>query len=313
MEIQYREFTHPSACGEGGVFARVWLPDIPPTAVVQIAHGMQEHAGRYDHFARRLAAQGFAVYANDHIGHGYSDLGHVGTFCLKPGGFEYLLQDMHALFDIAVTEYPGLPKVLLGHSMGSIAAAIYPARYDDEDILILMGTPAPNPMLGFGIALAKNCVRRHGPTAVSPLITKMANADIGGSTSTDPMEFCAWLSRDTEEVRKVLEDPLFGKPFSASAYLELFRGLREFGSRGWAKSVKDMPILITAGSDDSCGGRGAGPRHYDAALRSTGHRDVTLRLYEGARHELLHELNYLEVEDMLTDYIAEKLIQVQKG
>lgn len=308
MKILYRELTRPSSCGEGDVFTRVWEPDAAPRAIIQIAHGMQEHAGRYDRFALRLAANGWAVYANDHIGHGKSALGHLGTFSRKPGGFAYLLQDMHTLFEFAVSEHPGLPKVLLGHSMGSIASGIFPARFDDEDILILMGTPAPNVLAGLGACLAGMMARLKGPTAESPLITKLANANIGSVSSPDPMERNAWLSRDREEVRRAIEDPLFGEPFSASAYRELFRGLQEFGGRGWAASVKDMPILITAGAADPCGRNGAGPRHYYDALRASGHTDVTLKLYDGAHHELLNETNRAEVEEMLVRYIEEKLV-----
>ena len=122
MKIQYREFTRPSACGEGEVFSRSWQPDAAPRAIIQIAHGMQEHAGRYDRFARRLAENGWAVYANDHIGHGKSAMGHIGTFSMMPGGFEFLLADMHTLFAYARDEHPDLPCALLGHSMGSIAS-----------------------------------------------------------------------------------------------------------------------------------------------------------------------------------------------
>ncbi len=186
MKILYRELTRPSSCGEGDVFTRVWEPDAAPRAIIQIAHGMQEHAGRYDRFALRLAANGWAVYANDHIGHGKSALGHLGTFSRKPGGFAYLLQDMHTLFEFAVSEHPGLPKVLLGHSMGSIASGIFPARFDDEDILILMGTPAPNVLAGLGACLAGMMARLKGPTAESPLITKLANANIGSVSSPTP-------------------------------------------------------------------------------------------------------------------------------
>ncbi len=307
MEIQYREFTRPSACGEGDVFSRAWLPDTAPRAIIQIAHGMQEHAGRYDRFARRLAANGWAVYANDHIGHGKSAMGHIGTFSLSPGGFEFLLKDMHTLFEYAMREYPGLPRVLMGHSMGSIASGIFPARYDDEDVLILMGTPAPNAMAGLGVLLAGAAAQVKGPTAQSPFITKLADANTGAGSSNDPMKRNAWLSRDENEVRRAIGDPLFGEPFSATAYRELFHALREFGGRGWASRVKDMPILITAGGADPCGHNGAGPRHYYEALRASGHTDVTLKLYDGARHELLNELNHVAVEDMLIDFITRKL------
>ena len=307
MEIRYQEFTHPSACGEGDVFARSWLPDTPPKAIIQIAHGMQEHAGRYDRFARHLAEHGWAVYANDHIGHGRSTMGHMGTFSLKPGGFEFLLQDMHSLFEIAEKNHPGLPVVLFGHSMGSIASGIYPRRFDDAQILILMGTPASNPMVGLGIAMAGSYAKLKGPTAISSMMTKMASANIGSGGSSDPMVANAWLSRDENEVRKATEDPLFGNPFSASAYRELFLGIREFGGKNWGSTVPDIPILITAGGDDSCGNRGAAPKHYYDALIASGHHDVTLKIYDGAHHELLNEINRDEVEEMIFGFITEKL------
>ena len=313
MKIQYREFTRPSACEEGEVFSRSWQPDAAPRAIIQIAHGMQEHAGRYDRFARRLAENGWAVYANDHIGHGKSAMGHMGTFSMMPGGFEFLLADMHTLFAYARDEHPDLPCALLGHSMGSIASGIFPARYDDAEILILMGTPAPNALAGFGAVLAGAAARLKGPTAQSPLITRLADANTGAGSSRDPMERNAWLSRDENEVRRAIADPLFGNPFSASAYRELFRALREFGSRKWAGSVKNMPILITAGAADPCGRCGVGPKHYAEALRSSGHTDVTLKLYDGARHELLNELNHTEVEDMLIAFLAQKLESLSAG
>lgn len=311
MNVLFRECTRPSACGEGNVFTRIWSPDTPPHAILQIAHGMQEHAGRYESVARFLAAHGWAVYANDHIGHGRSTMGHMGTFSLKPGGFSFLLEDMHTLFDFAAAEHPGLPKALLGHSMGSIASGLYATKYEDIDLLVLMGTPAPNCMAGAGALLAGIIARCKGPTAVSPLLTKLANANIGSGSSDDPMKRNAWLSRDTAEVLRAVQDPLFGKPFSASAYRELFRGLQAFGSRKWAPQVKNIPVLVIAGSADPCGKNGAGPRHYEEALRASGHTDVTLRLFDGARHEILHETNREEVEAALLQFLEEKRTRLQ--
>ncbi len=314
MEIDYCEFRRTSSCGEGELCSRVWLPDDTPKAVVQLAHGMQEHAGRYDHFARSLAMIGLAVYANDHIGHGKSAMGHMGTFSLTPGGFSFLLQDMHTLFAYAKQRHPGLPCILLGHSMGSIASGIFPARYNDADVLILMGTPAPNPLAGLGAWLAGIAARVKGPTAESRLITRLAESNMGVHPSHDPLKRNAWLSRDTNEIRWAVEDPLFGKPFSASAYRELFYALREFGGSGWASCIrKDMPVLIMAGTADPCGRNGAAPRHYYEALRASGHTDVTLHLFEGARHELLHETNRDEVENALAEFIVNKLRVLPKN
>ncbi len=307
MEVRVTEFRRPSACGEGDLFSRRWdAPGISPKAIIQIAHGMNEHSGRYDRFARLLVEDGYIVYANDHIGHGNSDFGHRGTFSLKKGGFSFLLEDMKTLYQYADQEHPGLPHILFGHSMGSIAAAIYPARDPNLALLILMGTPAQNPLGGFGRLVARITSALAGPTKRSQFLIRASEADMGKCAS-DPMQRNSWLSRDEAEVRKFVEDPLRGEAFSASAYGELLGALHEFGSRNWPKTIPEIPILITAGAADSVGKYGAGPRFYYQRLLDAGHRDVTLKLYEGARHELLNECNRDEVQRDLLAFLDQKL------
>lgn len=304
MDIRVTEFLRPSACGEGMLFSRCWdVPGQPPKAILQIAHGMNEHCGRYDRFARLLAENGYAVYANDHIGHGKSDFGHRGTFSRKQGGFEFLLQDMHTLYDYADREYPHLPHILFGHSMGSIASAIYPARYPDIGMLILMGTPAQNPLSALGILIARLTVAIGGRTKRSQFLIRASEADMG-KCAKDPMERNRWLSRDDAEVAKFVNDPLRGETFSASAYGEMLTALREFGSPRWPYTIPEIPILITAGTDDSVGKRGAGPKFYYHRLIHAGHKNVTLKLYAGARHELLNETNRQEVQADLLQFLA---------
>ena len=312
MEVHYSGILRPSACGEGNVFSHIWLPETTPRAIIQIAHGMQEHAGRYNRLACRLAECGWAVLANDHIGHGRSSMGHMGTFSLKKGGFTYLLSDMHSLFSKARQDFPGVPCALLGHSMGSIAAGLYAAWYGDEDLLLLMGTPAPNALAGVGSLLAGLIAWKRGSTAQSSFISRLADANTGAGSSRDPLIRNAWLTRDEEEIRRAIADPFFGKPFSASAYRELFRALRAFGSRTWASEVKDEPILLVAGEADPCGRYGAGPKTYYDRLCKSGHTDVTLKLYEGARHDLLHELNHEEVESLLIAFLSDKFAGLPK-
>lgn len=306
VEIRITELRRPSACGEGDLFSRRWdLPEQKPKAILQIAHGMNEHCGRYDRFARLLAAQGYVVYANDHIGHGNSDFGHRGTFSLQKGGFEFLLQDMKTLYRYAEEEHPGLPRILFGHSMGSIASAVYPARDPNIDLLILMGTPAQNPLGGLGMLIAGITSTLSGRTKRSQFLIRASEADMG-KCALDPMERNRWLSRDENEVRKFVGDPLRGETFSASAYGEMLAALREFGSRNWPRTIPEIPVLITAGAADSVGKCGAGPKFYYQRLLAAGHQDVTLRPYDGARHELLNETNREEVTADLLAYLDEK-------
>ncbi|MBE6884139.1 MAG: alpha/beta hydrolase [Ruminococcaceae bacterium] len=304
--IETRELTGISASGEEGLFSRCWLPEKEPRAVIQIAHGMNEHSGRYDRFARFLVSNGFAVFANDHIGHGRSDMGHPRTFSMKKGGFDYLLKDMHTLYDYAMRLYPGLPTALFGHSMGSIAAGLYVERYNEPETLILCGTPLQNPMAGLGGVVAKATTLLKGRTAVSSLLSKAAQKGMSEGEK-DPYKAAAWLTRDAAEIEKFVKDPLSGGEFSASAYGELLGALKEFGSVKWAKKVKDIPILVTGGTADTCGGCGKAPKYYYERLIENGRTDVTLKLWNDCRHELLNELNRKDVEMYMLDFLQEKL------
>jgi ribosomal protein S18 acetylase RimI-like enzyme len=219
---------------------------------------------------------------------------------------------MHSLFDLMAERHPGLPRVLFGHSMGSIAAGIYFARYQDAEVLVLSGTPAPNAAAGVGIALASAVVKLRGYTAQSKLLTMAANATTGGNKG-DIRQRLAWLTRDEAEIDRAMADPLYGAPFSASAQGELFRALNEFGGKGWANTVPDIPILIAAGADDNCGLRGAGPKHYRDALLASGHSDVSLKLYDGARHEILNELCRDEAERDIIDFISSRIKMLSFG
>ena len=193
--IEIRELNGASASGEDGLFSRCWLPTEEPKAVIQLAHGMNEHSGRYDRFARLLAENGFAVFANDHIGHGRSDMGHPRTFSVKKGGSEFLLDDMHGLYDYAMKLYPGLPVALFGHSMGSIAAGLYVARYNEPEALILCGSPTQNPAASFGIVLARTTELFRGRTGVNNLLYKASQKGMSNG-EPDPYKAAMWLTRD---------------------------------------------------------------------------------------------------------------------
>jgi alpha-beta hydrolase superfamily lysophospholipase len=303
--MERREFYRVSSNGEGQLFSRSWISD-KPWCIVQIAHGMAEHSKRYDDFATRLTDVGCNVYANDHIGHGMSKQGHRGTFAMKKGGFDYVLEDMNSLFKYAEEESGALPKILIGHSMGSILAELYASTYGDIDGLVLSGTVAPNKSVGAAIGIANMHIAMHGFTSVSKILEKLTNSNLESEGDSEISKF-SWLSRDMDVVKKYVEDEDCGFSFSASANREMFVGLKRVTKKDWAKKVPKVPVLIISGSEDPAGNKGIAPRYYFKQLEQAGNDKVTMKIYEGAKHEVLNETNNQEVYEDIMIWLEKKI------
>lgn len=308
MAIKREEWSFPAANGEGDIFARAWLIE-NPRALVQIAHGMAEHSARYDNFAAALCEWGYSVVANDHTGHGLSAHGNLGTFAEKPGGFDFVIDDMAQLYELAETKIGVFPRILFGHSMGSMLAALYADRHDDIIALIMTGCPAPIAFSGLAIRYANWLVKRHGYLTRSRLLAKLAGS-VEGLTGEALERKELWLTRDIEIVRAFIADPLCGFDFTASGLSEMLGGFRKVASPDWGKRIPDIPILIAAGGNDSVGGKGKGPALYARQLQSTGHSDVTLKIYYGDHHEILNELDRADVYAFIQRWLADKVIDL---
>jgi len=305
MDIRRVEWSFPASDGGGDIFARGWL--IPnPRALVQIAHGMAEHSGRYDDFAAALCSWGYSVVANDHTGHGQSSRGNLGTFAQKPGGFDYVIEDMKRSFGYTKEQIGEYPQILLGHSMGSMLAAIYAERYDNIKALIMTGSPAPIAFGGLAIRYADRITRRHGYLARSNILEKLSGSTKGlTGEALERKEL--WLTRDIEIVRAFIADPLCGFDFTASGFAEMLRGFKRVASPDWGKTIPDIPILIAAGGKDSVGGNGKGPERYAKQLQANGHTDVTLKLFPDDHHEILNELDRAEVYEFIRVWLESKM------
>ena len=304
MDIKREEWSYPAANGEGDIFARAWLID-NPRALVQIAHGMAEHSARYDDFAAALCARGYSVVANDHAGHGLSAHGNLGTFAEKPGGFDFVIDDMAELYVRAEEKIGVLPRIMMGHSMGSMLAALYADRHDDIIALIMTGCPAPVAFSGLAIRYANWLVKRHGYLARSRFLAKLAGS-VEGLTGEALERKELWLTRDIDIVRAFIADPLCGFDFTASGLSEMLSGFRIVASPDWGKRIPDIPVLIAAGGNDSVGGKGKGPTRYAGQLQANGHNDVTLKIYADDHHEILNELDRDEVYAFILDWLDEK-------
>jgi alpha-beta hydrolase superfamily lysophospholipase len=247
------------AGSEGEVFYRMWEPEADPDRVVMVVHGYAEHSARYTHLARALTAAGSLVVAEDHIGHGRSG----GERALITD-FEHVVDDLHTLAGIAASLHPGLPLLVAGHSMGGLLASRFTQRWPDSvSGLILLGA-----VIGDW-------------TWARDVLTE--------SEMPPPPDSWEGMSRDPETVHEYSTDPLVYRDRYKRPLLEAeVRALDRFGTEIDRVTV---PVLFLHGEDDPF----VDYQTSLAAAKAFPTRDLTVRVYPGARHELVNELNRDEV------------------
>ena len=277
-----------------------WLPSDgqAPKGIVQIAHGMAEHAARYDRFAQFLTANGFAVYANDHRGHGNTagDLEQVGY--IEEGHFwEKTIGDMKVFLDLIKSKHPGKPVFFLGHSMGSLLGRDFISKYGNEfKGVIFSGTGGDPGFLGkVGLFLARIEAFFRGRKKPSSMLNNLSFGKFNQFFKPNRTEF-DWLSRDQEEVDKYVSDPLCGTVFTTGFFIDLLEGIRRINNAvTYAATPKELPIVLMAGDRDPVGDMGKGVQQVYASYQQAGMQNTTIKLYENARHEILNETNREEV------------------
>jgi len=267
-----------------------WSGQREPRGVVQIAHGLGEHMGRYAELAKLLVEDELIVYGNDHRGHGLTAKPSDSFGDFGPAGFDQLVEDMVSLRVIAKDEHRGKPYILLGHSMGSFAAQQFVLDHSHSiDGLALSGSGALD-----GLArVAQSVAAGEDPM-------KLMNAGFEPArTSSD------WLSRDNGEVDAFINDPLCFpslKPESMQSFLDAFPRLAD--PREIRKIRDDLPVYIFSGSEDPIGQRLEGVRVLIDRYRSAGFTSVAHDFYSGGRHEMLHEINRRDVITNLLVWLA---------
>ncbi|HQR25637.1 MAG TPA: alpha/beta hydrolase [Nocardioides sp.] len=264
-----------------------WAPAGAPRAVVQVQHGLGEHAGRYRRFGEALTGAGFLVYAPDGRGSGRTARGAYGQW--GPDGWPGWVDDLARLNTRIRADHPGLPVGLVGHSMGSFATQQYLLDHSaDVDAVVLSGT-----------------------TEASGL------ADLlGGDEPADLTSFNAafehrtgfeWLSRDEAEVDRYVADEACG--FTADPFVGIDTLRRTADPRALDAVRADLPILLVSGTDDPIAGGGAAVELVAQRYRDHGVSDVEVRLYPGARHEVLNETNRDEVTAHILRFLHRTLGQ----
>ncbi|MEI2825160.1 MAG: alpha/beta hydrolase [Dermatophilaceae bacterium] len=275
-----------------------WSPESEPKAVVLIAHGMAEHAGRYARFAERLTEAGYDVYAVDHRGHGKTagSVDKVGYFADKDG-FEKVVEDLYAVTRTISEDHPELPVFLFGHSMGSILSRAYAIAHSSTiSGLVLTGAGGDPGLLGrvgAVVAFAEGTIR--GRRSRSPLLDAMSFGKFNDAFKPTRTKF-DWLSRDRTEVDLYIADPYCGAVFTTGFFGDLLHGLAVVNDpANVAKIRHDLPVLLASGDKDPVGDNGKGVNQVAEQLREAGVASVTVTLYPNARHEILNETNRDEI------------------
>lgn len=297
MSFIHRDVTFPSSDGKNTIHAELFIPsDNNISAVVQISHGMMDYVGRYKGMAEAFCAKGIALCGHDHLGHGdsVSTPDDYGFFASKDG-YDFVIDDVKRMNDLIRREFPGVPVVLLGHSMGSFIARLYSVKFADSiDGLIIHGTAGPNPATGAGLLLVKILRAIKGERHRSKFVCSMA--DGGYNKGFDPAEGDgAWLTRDPSMVADRVGNPKNDFIFTLAGYEDLFTFLGNCNDQRWFREFPNgLPTLIVSGESDPVGGFGKGVRYVYDNLKKNG-ASVQLKLYPEARHELFMETNRNEV------------------
>ena len=306
----FQDFYFQSSTGRTSIHALKCVPDGKPRAVVQIAHGIAEHIDRYRPFMEFLADNGFVVAGNDHLGHGKSiRVPEEQGFFAEKDGWWRVVDDMDKLHDIMSKEYPELPYVLFGHSMGSFLTRTYLIKHPDKyDAVILSGTGHQSPALVLG------------GNAAASVMAKL-NGAMGDGTKLDSLAFGTylskienprtkfdWLSRDAEQVDKYIADPLCGFIGKIGLYRDMMQGIKFITNKNnIAQMNKEKPVYFMSGDGDPVGDYGKGVERAYKAFCDAGLHDVFMRLYPGGRHEMLNETNKEQVYQDILSWLNEKI------
>ncbi len=293
------------SCGAGQIHGLQWEPAGQPRGIVQIVHGISDHGERYDHFARYLTKAGFLVVAEDHMGHGRS--GGEGT-CpgYFNGGWFCAVDDTYRLLEMTRMEFPNVPYILFGHSMGSFICRTILQKYPQSGLsgCILCGT-GWQPRVGVNAA-AKICeaiCSVSGDRKPSPRVQELLY-DAFNMRVERPRTDYDWVCRDKKVVDAYMADPLCQHLVTAGLARDMLIGISYIQEEENLKNMdRCLPVLLVSGGDDPVGGFGEGVRKTAESFVQVGMEKVSVKIYPLCRHEILNEINKGEIYRDILNWI----------
>lgn len=306
--MKIRKFSYPSSNGRDVISATEWLPDGRVKGIIQIVHGMQEHMEQYNRFAQTMCSYGFCVIGADCIGHGdTAPEGELGYFpdC---DSSEFLVMDIRELTKIARKKHKKKKLFIYGYSFGSFQTRLYISRYRDIDGAVIAGTgDMPSTVISQTLKLLRSQIQTHGGNYRS---TAAQNLIFGSMVRKFlPLKNTfEWVTRDEGKVREYIEDAKFNYLFTLNGFYTLLSTVMKCDFDAvFDNTPKHLPIMIIAGSEDAVGDYGKGTqRVYDRFIEN-GHTNATLNIFNGARHNLLHEINYEEVQVEIANWMEKNM------
>lgn len=297
------------SCGAGKIHCCKWTPEEQPKAVLQIVHGIAEFVERYDTFANYLTEQGYVVVAEDHMGHGQSINGD-GIQGYFHGGWFNAVADSYKLLQDTMAEYPGVPYILFGHSMGSFMARTILCKYPDSGIsaAVICGTGwQPD----FALPAMRKAVdlicRKTGETKPNKWLHSVIFGGYNKKVEHVRTEF-DWLTRDPKIVDAYIAHPLCGFVASCGLLREMLNGISYIqNSDNLANMGKELPVFFIAGGEDPVGPYGKGVHQAADAFRKAEMQDVSVKIYPMCRHEILNEINKEEVFKDIATWVESKI------
>lgn len=311
------EFYFPSSDGRTLIHVNQWTPLGGPAAgVVQIAHGVAEYGARYEPFARFLCGHGFAVVANDHLGHGKSLVEDCPmVYFGDENGWRHAVEDMEELRRRTAKVFPGVPYFLFGHSMGSFLSRTHLIRYPGRlDGCVLCGTGHMSPaLIAGGKLIAGREIRRLGRKAYSAKADQLAFGAYNKPFAPNRTRF-DWISASEANVDAYIADPLCGGDTTLGLFRDMLGGLGIITKQANIERMdKDLPVLFIAGDQDPVGEMGKGVRRAYQAFRKAGVGDVSIKLYHGLRHEILNEASRRYVYQDVLDWLETRAERADKA
>lgn len=293
--------------GIGRIHYCRWSPEGEPRAIVQIVHGIAEHVERYDEYADFLTHHGFLVVAEDHMGHGGSVNG-GGIQGYFHGGWFAAVEDTYQLLQNMKTEYPNIPYILFGHSMGSFMARTILGKYPDSGITaaVISGTCwQPAFAMPAIVKFMEAACKKIGETNPSDSLQKMIFGSYNARVE-HPRTPQDWVSRDN----RIVDAHPMNNGFLPKAGLlrDMMVGISYVERKHVLSSMKKtLPVLFVAGGDDPVGSYGKGVHQAAEAFRKAGMEAVSVRIYPLCRHEILNEINREEIYENILQWMNEVL------
>lgn len=305
--VKREELYYDSRDNENKIHGMKWIPDKDkPVCILQIIHGMAEYIERYDDFADFMAEKGILVVGEDHLGHGKSvgENGTYGYFCERDAA-TVVVRDSHRLKKMTQEKYPGVPYIIMGHSMGSFILRNYLCRY---------GTGIQGAIIiGTGMQPKRVLIMGKITTAIQKIflgskhIAKMVDTITFGSYNkmiAQRRTELDWLTKDEKVVDAYIEDPLCGFTFTVNGFQTIFELVSRLGKKeNLEKMPKELPVIFLSGDKDPVGDFGKGVKKAYQSFIDVGMKNVQMKLYKDDRHEIINETDRMKIYEDIYQWI----------